>query len=176
MQIQTYSAKSGDYYKLKTDFSAEFNAALLKQFLSETDQQTTRKTHYFGGRYENIYIDKDKITELQQVLATAIQAAEQILAITPIKAGCWFNAMPPGHRTTAHRHDDDDELLSGVYYVNVLENSGRLILGEGDTSTVVQPQAGMFAFFPPTLVHEVEENKSQEMRLSIGMNFGKGND
>ena len=80
--------------------------------------------------------------------------------------------MPPGAITTAHRHDDDDDLLSGVYYVDVPENSGYLVLHQGTHQDVIQPEAGLFIFFAPDVVHEVTENLSHANRISIGMNFG----
>ena len=53
------------------------------------------------------------------------------------------------------------------------KDSGRLILGAGASSSIVQPMAGMLVFFSPAMVHEVEKNQSVETRLSIGINFGK---
>ena len=69
-------------------------------------------------------------------------------------------------------HDEDDELVSGVYYVQVPRDTGELLLTHGDVSTRVQPVAGQFVFFAPDVLHEVTENRSTETRLSIGMNFG----
>ncbi len=175
MVIQKHNADCGEYYACKTEFSAEFNALLASRFGAEKENSATKKTHYFEGRYENIYIEQNKIPQLQQVLAVAILAAEEILSLekSSIRAGFWFNEMPPGHRTIAHRHDDGDELLSAVYYINVPKDSGRLILGTGVSSSIVQPISGMLIFFPPTMVHEVEKNQSLETRLSMGINFGK---
>jgi len=87
-------------------------------------------------------------------------------------AGFWLNEMEPGHVTLAHRHDEDDELLSGVYYIHVAENSGDLMLEQGGVTTRISPQAGMLVLFPPDVLHHVTENLSTETRLSIGMNFG----
>ena len=39
-----------------------------------------------------------------------------------------IHAMDAGQRTTLHHHDENDELLSAVYYIRVPENSGNLIL------------------------------------------------
>ena len=163
METQKYSAKCGDYYVYHSGLSDEFNASLVGRFATEKENSVTKKTHYFEGRYENIYVEKNKIFELQQVLAVAVQAAEEILNFekSSIKAGFWFNEMPPGHRTIAHRHDDD-ELLSAVYYINVPKDSGRLILGAGASSSIVQPMAGMLVFFSPAMVHGVEKNQSVE--------------
>lgn len=173
MNIERFSTKAGDFFKYQTGFSHAFNSALLSGFLAESDNEQTKKTHYFKGRYENIYIDPLNVPQLQQVITTATEAAEIILCCAPLKAGSWFNAMPPGHRTMAHRHDDDDEQLSAVYYIEVPECSGNLLLGTGESANVVLPQAGQMLFFSPSMVHEVTENQSDALRLSIGMNFGQ---
>lgn len=44
-----------------------------------------------------------------------------------LKYGFWFNPMRPGHTTTPHSHDDDDECLSCVYLL-----SGPRTLGQSD--------------------------------------------
>jgi hypothetical protein len=80
--------------------------------------------------------------------------------------------MEPGHVTLPHHHEEDDELVSGVYYVQVPTDSGDLVLGEGAASCRLAPRPGMLVFFPPTLVHEVTRNNSAGVRLSVAMNFG----
>ena len=90
-----------------------------------------------------------------------------------LQAGCWFNHMPPGAVTTLHSHDDDDELLSAVYYVSVPENSGSLVIHQHDEQHVITPVEGKFVFFAPDVAHEVSENLSTRERLSIGINFGR---
>ena len=80
--------------------------------------------------------------------------------------------MNPGDKTTQHQHDDDDELLSAVYYVQVTDNSGTLQLGKGPILTQVTPQEGLFVFFPPNMPHEVTENLSEQCRVSLGINIG----
>ena len=81
--------------------------------------------------------------------------------------------MTPGAVTTVHSHDDNDELLSAVYYVSVAENSGNLIIHEDNKQHSITPEQGMFVFFAPDVVHEVSENLSSHERLSIAINFGK---
>jgi ectoine hydroxylase-related dioxygenase (phytanoyl-CoA dioxygenase family) len=89
--------------------------------------------------------------------------------------------MPPGATTTLHTHDDDDELLSAVYYVYVPEDSGNLVLyddSKTDSSEKrieVESRTGDFIFFKPDIRHEVSKNCSTEHRLSIGINFGQDN-
>lgn len=162
------------YFSLQLSNAAALNQALLNGYHQYVQDSATRRSHEYEGRYENIYIGKDKVPQIDVVLNHAREAAASILkmGMDELRAGLWFNAMPPGSRTLKHAHDDDDELLSAVYYVQVPENAGHLILHSANFSTHVTPQAGMFVFFSPDVQHEVTENNSSEMRLSLGINIG----
>lgn len=159
----------------KIFYSATFSVSedFLNQYLYLRDQAETEKTHFFEKRYENIAIQRRNFPEIEPLLIEAQTLAKQILGLGRLPdVGFWFNEMHHGHRTLPHRHDEDDELLSAVFYLSVPEHSGDLLLGKGETLERVKPSVGMFVFFAPSLIHEVEQNKSSEMRLSIGMNFG----
>ena len=108
------------------------------------------------------------------VLNRVKQQAGQWLGIAAntLRAGFWFNAMEAGHRTTLHHHDENDELLSAVYYIRVPENSGELILHDDDRKVCIQPQEGKLVMFAPDVLHEVTANLSSGLRLSVGMNIG----
>lgn len=150
------------------------NQELVKGLNRHIDADDTRKSHHFFGRYENIYISSEQISQLDNVLRLAKESAAEILKrpVDSLKAGLWFNVMNPGDRTTLHQHDDDDELLSAVYYVRVAENSGQLLIGKSPVISEVTPAEGMFVFFPPDMPHEVTENLSNECRISLGINIG----
>jgi hypothetical protein len=152
----------------------ETNRALRAGYERWADAPETRRTHYFGGRYENVYVPVEGIPALGPVLAEARRLAGKALGHDPerLRIGFWFNAMGPGERTLLHTHDDADELLSGVYYVETPPDSGELVVGTGATRTTVAPRPGLFVLFAPDLPHEVTENRSLRLRLSIGMNFG----
>ena len=155
--------------------AAEINAAVCESFERQVHDAATRRSHLFGGRYENIYISLERIPEVQAVLDAAEHHARGILghaAPQCLKSGFWFNCMAPGEATLPHSHDDWDELLSAVYYLSVPPESGQLIIQDGDTPAVVEPRAGMFVFFPADRVHEVTPNRSHTQRLSLAMNFG----
>lgn len=149
------------------------NKALLDGFLKHRLDSDVKRSHLFNGRYENIYLTSTHIPQIRDLLELARDHARRILRIDDLQAGCWFNYMPPGAVTTVHRHDDDDELLSAVYYVSIPVNSGKLIIHDDNTQYTITPQQGMFVFFAPDAVHEVSENMSADDRLSIGINFGK---
>ena len=149
----------------------DFNQALLAQFNAAKDLPDARKTHYFDGRYENIYLNNAQVPLLAELKADAKRYAEQLLGKPVIKMGCWFNAMGPGQSTTLHRHDEDDELLSGVYYIEVPPDSGKLLIHHGESLIEHQPVIGQWVFFSPQTPHQVSENRSHETRLSIAFNF-----
>lgn len=149
------------------------NRALLDGFLNHQHDTNIERSHLFNGRYENIYLTTKAVPELKHMLDEARDHASRILGIDDLQAGCWFNYMPPGAVTTVHSHNDDDELLSAVYYVSVAENSGNLIIHDGNTQHSIKPEQGMFVFFAPDVVHEVSENMSSHQRLSIAINFGR---
>jgi len=170
--------KNNDVYSNSLTSPLTLNKTLLSAFLKLQNETGIRKTHLFEGRYENIYLNEKHIPELAPLIETAIKSAEAILNIQNLRAGYWFNYMPPGSTTTLHTHDDDDELLSCVYYVHAPENSGNLIIyddthGSTPREIEITPSAGKFIFFKPGARHEVSKNLSPEHRLSIGMNFGK---
>jgi len=132
------------------------------------------RSHFFGGRYENIYVEREAIPELQVVLTHAERCAQEVLELgdKPLRSGLWLNDMRPGHSTTEHSHEELDELLSGVYYLEAPESSGDLVLRDRWCLTRVKPRPGMFVFFPPWLPHWVEPNRSDRARLSLGINIG----
>jgi uncharacterized RmlC-like cupin family protein len=152
------------------------NAALTKGFERETQHANAQYSHYELGRYENIYIERMAIPEIEPIYTQALQIARQRLGLNKLKIGFWFNAMQPGERTARHNHAESDELLSAVYYLVTPANSGDLVLYAADRTWRISPQAGEFIFFPPELAHEVEENRSQQLRLSVAFNFGVPND
>lgn len=161
------------------DDSTGLNRALAAGVARHAEDPDVRKTHFFDGRHENLYIDSERIPELATVLNTARELARGLLGLPStdrLRCGGWFNRMGPGHVTLPHRHDDDDELLSAVYYVQVPRDSGQLVLLEPPIHTRVEPREGMFVFFPPSVLHEVTENRSATERLSIGINIGPAQD
>lgn len=160
------------YSRLTQQQLSSIDDFLQQQLDSPTDR--IHKTHFFNGRYENIYMKRDSHPELQLLISEAVENAADILQMNSneLSVGFWFNLMPPGHDTTLHTHEDLDELLSGVIYLTVPENSGNLILFKDEQQIELEPVAGNYLFFDPATPHSVSVNHSNQSRLSIGMNFG----
>lgn len=165
------------YTRIFSQDCLDVNKKVLSGFEDLVDDDFNSKTHMFHGRYENLYLEKEKIPGLDVIVDTAMQEAAKILDIDKSKlaSGFWLNSMRPGDVTTAHTHDDDDELLSCVYYIKVPEDSdksGSLIITANNENIVLLPKEGYFVFFSPATLHEVTKNESDEARLSIAFNFG----
>jgi quercetin dioxygenase-like cupin family protein len=154
--------------------AADINQRIMTSYGLLREEDWLRRSHFFGGRHENLYLNHDRIPELKRVLQQATTYASMLLgkAESSLKRGFWLNEMKPGQSTSKHDHDEDDELLSAVYYIHVPENSGRLIIHDKHSRTEVEPVPGMFVFFGPTVMHSVSANQSSEKRLSMAMNFG----
>jgi len=152
----------------------EVNRQIMHAYTQLREQDLLKRSHFFGGRYENLYIDRERIPAIKRVLEQAEHYAKSLLqkSDNQLRSGFWINDMGPNEVTTEHIHDDYDELLSGVYYVQIPENSGELVVIDKHSRTLVKPQPGMFVFFAPDVPHSVSKNNSNERRISIGMNFG----
>jgi len=153
------------------DFDS-LNQSILKAYDREAQGQFSRHSHLELGRYENTYIDISAIPEFQPLADAVKHTAQTLLQQTELKMGFWFNAMQPGDKTARHNHDEEDELLSCVYYITAPQNSGDLLLFDCDETLRVTPEAGKLVLFAPKLAHAVEENRSDQQRLSVAFNFG----
>jgi len=107
----------------------------------------------------------------------------------PFLGNMWANVNPPGGMNRAHQHPNS--LWSGVYYVKAPENSGDLKIDDPRASasmirpkqkegklpsrlfreTHYKPIAGRCIMFPSWLVHCVDPNESNDIRISVSFNF-----
>ena len=112
----------------------------------------------------------------------------------PYLGNMWANVNPPGGMNRAHMHPNS--LWSGVYYVKAPKNCGRLKiddpraaasmcrpkmrprLNHPDTAPTrlwrehhYEPIAGRCIMFPAWLMHCVDPNESNDIRISVSFNF-----
>ena len=156
----------------------KLNVRLYDRFMELYATDRTRQSHHFEGRFENIYLQEADIPDIATVLDVMKQQAAKLLGIptATLKAGFWFNAMDAGQRTSLHHHDENDELLSAVYYICVPEKSGDLILHDAGNTVRIQPQEGKLVMFAPGVLHEVTAHRGSGLRLSVAMNVGPADD
>ena len=152
----------------------DINPAIVAAYQSMATDDWSRRTHFIGGRFENLYLERERIPQLAPVLERVLGCAAVFLGrpADSLRCGFWLNAMEPGQATSEHTHEENDELLSAVYYVDADEESGDLVLYDGPLTIRCTPESGTLLFFPPDLPHAVEPNQSGRLRLSIGINIG----
>lgn len=140
------------------------------------------------GGYQGHGFNNEEFTE-------AIKAA-----IPPIKVNSkydfevdkiysWVNINSKGHSNAIHNHKVPfgDTLWSGVFYVQVPENSGDIVFLDSRSGIVdvndylyndgpsnyysITPEAGQMLLFPSWLMHYVTPNESDQERISIAFNL-----
>ena len=107
----------------------------------------------------------------------------------PFLGNMWANINPPGGMNRAHQHPNS--LWSGVYYIKAPKNSGNLKIDDPRSvacmsrprqkdgekparlwrETHYEPVAGRCIMFPSWLMHCVDPNNSNDIRISVSFNF-----
>lgn len=97
----------------------------------------------------------------------------------------WINVFGTGHAQDVHRHPNS--IISGIYYIQVPEDAGDLMLhtpaddeltppveGSNELNTGTQrwkPVAGQMLLFRSWMRHSVMPNRSAEERISVAFNI-----
>jgi len=147
---------------------------ILRQLGVLKDSELARRSHFFAGRFENLYLPREHMPALACILDTALAEAACLLErnAETLQLGFWFNIMQQGDVTLAHSHDDDDELLSATYYFQTPPGSGKLLLTLSNGPCSIDPVEGNFVFFHPAVIHEVSAHDHPSPRISLGLNIG----
>lgn len=163
------------YWLHQCEVCAAQNPELTQRVLELAGRADIKRSHYFAGRHENIYVPQADAPQLDVILETARQQAARILRqpVQQLRIGFWINLMQQGEATQPHTHDDADELLSGTYYIQAPAQSGELLLTIARRRVAIVPRAGRFVFFAPEVLHEVTTHHNTSPRISLGFNIGK---
>ena len=114
---------------------------------------------------------------------------QEHLESEPVLGNMWANINPPGGMNRAHQHPNS--LWSGVYYIKAPKNSGHLKIDDPRSSAAMvrpnqkkgpvpprlfrethyEPVAGRCIMFPSWLMHCVDPNQSNDIRISVSFNF-----
>jgi hypothetical protein len=163
-----------DVHHFHLDEHEKMDKRIRRAYTRLREHPETHKSHLFQGRYENIYPPRAEFPEIEPLLEWILGNSRDLLGHVSDELGIafWFNEMQPGDKTTLHTHNDGDELLSGVYYLEVPEDSGDIIFHFTGETASFTPDAGDLFLFSPALPHEVGENRSHNVRLSVAFNIG----
>ena len=97
----------------------------------------------------------------------------------------WFTSIAPNDKCDFHNHCHC--MYSGVLYIKAAKNSGNIVFDPHENyrfdlkvkdfnmnnshSWWIPPEKGKIIFFDSALHHKIEENKSNEERISIAFNL-----
>lgn len=163
------------------NFSSNVRVDILKKINSHP--KFNKQTHFINGRWENQYLDPYSVPEVKEIFLSASIVAKNLIN-TPVLVPhqglglsfdeYWFNITNSGESTGWHDHKMN-AVISGVYYLDVPENSGdiqfRIRDNDGWKDWFVKSETGSMILFDAKLEHAVSENKSECPRVSLAFNL-----
>ena len=168
------------------------NAQLEKDVISWMNQDKgIKRTNIKGWHSTTNMHERPEFKRLVNALYEAQKKIyiEEHLESEPVLGNMWANVNPPGGMNRAHQHPNS--LWSGVYYIKAEKNSGQLKIDDpraaasmvrpkqksGELSsrlwreTHYEPVAGRCIMFPSWVMHCVDPNESNDIRISVSFNF-----
>ena len=175
------------YWAIDTGFDSQFNDGLEEElYWIAKDISTGRDANPKDSLWD---YTRPHLYSLQMFIHFAIKkhvfsliSEAQQLNIEPDYVMAWANIKEPGESIEAHAHNDAS--LTATYYIRARENCGDLVLlstqniiddkgafTNNDKSTLehihITPKEGLLVFFPAYVVHEVQPNRSNDLRISL---------
>ena len=171
----------------------DYKDQLIKETYQERDEDPKgRKISNLGGWQSNQgKIQECKSETLKEVIIGSLSQFEPMSEKASMTVEGWKNINGPGDFNTIHNHPRCH--LSGVLWIKTPKNSGDIVFTspqlfdrfqELDSYTeefkfntnsymtyYVHPREGSMLIFPSSLNHQVEENKSDEDRISYSFNI-----
>tara|TARA_R110000851_G_scaffold87831_1_gene191477 strand:- start:249 stop:833 length:585 start_codon:yes stop_codon:yes gene_type:complete len=173
--------------------AVELNNHLEKNILqwNKKDPKGVNKTNVNGWHSQTDMNKREEYNPLTKQLFNMQEEIfkKELLTEKPVLGNMWANINYPGGYNRPHLHPNS--LFSGVYWIKTPANCGKFMIYEprqGAQCTMPNrkegklppelwrevhytPRAGTILMFPAWLWHEVQPNKSQDIRISISFNF-----
>ena len=180
-------------WEVQTRFDEKFNETLLDEIYGigkniYTGIDNNPSNSIWDYDRPNLNILKQEIIDI--VTKTIIQNIPEIRMLN-IKT-CehfmgWINVREPGEVLEVHGHTES--AIAATYYIKAKEGCGDLVLfdtadaidwaGNKVTDTPIvkerryKPVEGRLIFFPSYVLHGVDENKSNDLRISLSTDLRK---
>jgi uncharacterized protein (TIGR02466 family) len=170
------------------------NAVLLQEIQAEQqrDPKGEQWSNILGWHSANDLHQRECFAEFTQIInanvlevATCLHWDLQKIALE-IRS-CW--AIVNGKMASNSVHNHPNSILSGVYYLQAPADAGVISFGDPRSAAQMlvpplkefslwtlpkisyQPQAGTMLLFPSWLLHGVEMNRSDDVRISLSFNI-----
>jgi hypothetical protein len=180
-------------WEQQTRFDAEFNRVLLDEIYDIGKQIATgedKDPHNSIWDYSrpNLNILKEEIIDIvSRAIALEVPEVRKLNIRTCEHFMGWVNVREPGEVLEVHGHTES--AIAATYYIQAKPNCGDLILFDtgkainwesgylSDTPQVIEHRypavEGRLIFFPSYVLHGVEENKSDNLRISLSTDLRK---
>ena len=176
-------------YDLKPEDYEDMNKILLKKIKEIFPPNPDMSSHHSLQSVTNLH----EVPEFSALMSFALNAANETLDFLEhessemIITGCWANISTPG--SYHHEHSHPNNFLSGVYYVNAPRGGNtinfhdprpqahsiaprvRKMSPKHASILDVGLKSGRMVLFPSWLRHSVDNNRSNETRVSISFNI-----
>ena len=150
-------------------------------------KRTNMKGWHSQTNMHEIPVFKPLVDELFKMTNEIFQ--EEWLDREPFMGNMWANINPPGALNRPHLHPNSH--FSGVYYIKAPKNCGHLKIDDPRASAAMcrprqkegkkpsrlyrethyEPIDGRCIMFPSWLMHCVDPNESNDIRISVSFNF-----
>ena len=172
--------------------AVELNRYLESHILKWSQQDKGEQKTNAGGWHSST--DMNKKEEYNPLTTELFNMQHEIyekehLDLKPVLGNMWANINYPKCFNRPHIHPNS--LFSGVYFIKIPQNSGNLMVYDPRPGVQMamptrkkgqlppeiwrdvhyEPVAGRCVMFPSWLWHEVKENKSNDIRISVSFNF-----
>lgn len=157
-------------WQIDTGFNPAFNKALTEEILDigkwiSSGIDSNAKTSLWDYSRPHLDILKDYIlTKSLELVTQDIPEVSELNLKLQYSMG-WVNVKGPGEDIEIHAHNDAS--LTATYYVKALPDCGDLVVHTRDGFTKIQPRAGKLVIFPAYVMHQVMQNRSEQLRISL---------
>ena len=178
-----WSTKAPNHEEINKEF-----INIIPSLRTEDDDGVARSN---AGGWHSKMLDIRTLPVFQKHVKSFLLDVNTDLNIKPgfniIIDSLWININGKHNYNRTHTHPNS--MISGVYYVNVPEGSGDLVLLDPRPQTTIapfpvvkknkyttfevrhHPQPGVTIAFPSWTPHYVEANQSDEERISVAFNI-----
>jgi uncharacterized protein (TIGR02466 family) len=173
----------------------QLNETLLQEIHEEQqrDRQGEKWSNILGWHSVNNLHQRDRFAEFVNIVNVNVLEVANFLQWDLQKFSvnittCWV--IVNGKLASNSLHNHPNSILSGVYYLKTPENCGGIYFNDPRPASQMlvppvvdfnlwtfpkvsyKPHAGTMLLFPSWLLHGVEMNMSEELRVCISFNIG----
>ena len=159
-------------WQIKTNFDKRFNEELIDEIYSIAEQvksDPNPKDSLWDYYRPNLSILKTALTTFTNNTVITNIPEIRILNYTFKCDMGWVNVREPGQGIELHAHPDAS--FAATYYVKTPYNCGDLVCYIKGEEFRLTPEEGCIVIFPFYILHEIEQNHSHDLRISISTDF-----